>query len=69
MAMVLVVEEKPTYWQLSVSGELGYAECSEFRLSVHRILMSLTRVTLVDMSGIEYVDSSGLGILVAMSRE
>ena len=69
MPIVLNLEQRPTYWCLSVAGELGYGECSEFRLHVHHVLMARPRGAMVDLSGIEYVDSSGLGILVAMERE
>ena len=69
MPIALNLEQRPNYWYLTVAGELGYGECSEFRLHVHHVLMARPRAAVVDLSGIEYVDSSGLGILVAMSRE
>jgi len=69
MALSLELERKQTYWKLSVSGELDYAECSQFRLRIHQILRSGPRFTVVDMNRLAFVDSSGLGVLLAMSRE
>ena len=69
MALSLELERKQTYWKLSVSGELDYAECSQFRLRIHQILRSGPRFTVVDMNRLELVDSSGVGVLLAMSRE
>ena len=69
MALTMELERNQTYWKLAVSGEFDYAQCSQFRLRIHQILSAGPRSTVVDMSRLEYVDSSGLGVLLAMSRE
>jgi anti-sigma B factor antagonist len=69
MALSLDLEQKPKYWHLSLSGDLDYGECSQFRMSIDRILQSEPRAAVVDLSNLEYLDSSGLGLLLSMSKE
>lgn len=69
--MGLTIELAPgeKYWTLSLSGDLDYAECSAFRMNIDRILKSAPAATVVDLSGLQYLDSSGLGLLLALSKE
>jgi anti-anti-sigma factor len=69
MTLSMDLEREPTYWHLTLSGELSYGDCSQFRMGVHRILMSEPRCAVVDLSNLEYIESSGIGILLAMARE
>jgi anti-sigma B factor antagonist len=69
MAFSLVLDQAPEYWLLAVTGELDYGECSQVRLSLHRILNSNIHSAIIDLSGLDYLDSSGLGVLLAMSKE
>jgi anti-sigma B factor antagonist len=69
MALTLDLEKEPTYWRLSLSGDLDYGECSQFRMSIDHILKEEPRSAVVDLSGVEYLDSSGLGLLLSMSKE
>ncbi len=69
MALGLELEEEPTYWRLALSGELDFGESSRFRLSVDRVLRYRPELVIVDMSGLEYIDSSGLGILLSLSKQ
>jgi len=69
MALSLNLEQETEYWSLSLSGDLDYGECSQFRMSIDRILKSEPRSAVVDLSGLEYLDSSGLGLLLSMSKE
>jgi anti-sigma B factor antagonist len=63
------VDQEPTHWKLTLLGELDYGECSVFRMSIDRILMSDVSTAIVDLSGVTYLDSSALGLLVSLSRE
>ncbi len=63
------VEDLGDHWRLAASGELDYACCSDFRLGVHRILKSAPRAAIVDLAQLQYIDSTGIGILLAMSKE
>jgi len=69
MTLSLNLEQEPRYWRLSLTGDLDYGECSTFRMSIDRILKSEPRAAVVDLSGLEYLDSSGLGLLLSMSKE
>ena len=69
MAASMDLQQTQLYWHFSVAGDLDYPQCSEFRMSIHRILVSGPRAAVVDLSRVEYLDSSGLGVLLGMSRE
>lgn len=69
MALSMDLEQEPTYWLLKLSGDLDYGECAAFRMSIDRILKSAPPAAIVDLSGLEYLDSSGLGLLLALSKE
>jgi len=69
MALTLDLQQEASYWCLRLSGDLDYGECSQFRMSIDRILKSEPRLAIVDLSGLEYLDSSGLGLLLSMSKE
>jgi anti-sigma B factor antagonist len=69
MGFSIDLDRGDEYWTLRLAGELDYSECSAFRMHIDRILQSSPPATIVDMSGIEYLDSSGLGLLLSLSRE
>lgn len=69
MAVQIDLEPGDEVWKLTVSGELDYSECSTLRMHIDRILFSAPPATIVDLSGIVYLDSSGLGLLLSLSRE
>jgi anti-sigma B factor antagonist len=56
-------------WTLELTGELDYSECSSFRTYIDRILKAAPPATVVDLSELEYLDSSGLGLLLSLSKE
>jgi anti-sigma B factor antagonist len=65
----IVIDERPEAWVLTARGELDYSECSGFRLQIDRILRTMPAACVVDFSRIDYLDSSGLGLLLSLSRE
>ena len=69
MALSLDLEQKPTHWTMTLVGDLDYGECSQFRMGIDRVLRSERRLTIADLSGLGYLDSSGLGLLLAMSKK
>jgi len=69
MALTIDLEQESKLWMLSLSGDLDYGECSAFRMNIDRILKSVPPATIVDLSGLQYLDSSGLGLLLALSKE
>lgn len=69
MALSIDLVQDPDSWTLTLRGDLDYGECSGFRMNIDRILKSAPPATIVDLSGLEYLDSSGLGLLLALSKE
>ena len=61
-------QTKPT-WVLRVAGELDYGECATFRMHIDRILRGTPAATIVVLSDLDFLDSSGLGLLLSLSRE
>ena len=69
MALTIDLAQQPSHWVLTLAGDLDYGECSTFRMNIDRILKSAPPATVVDLSGLEYLDSSGLGLLLSLSKE
>jgi anti-anti-sigma factor len=69
LAAIMTIDERPDAWVLSARGELDYSECAGFRLHIDRVLRGMPKACVVDFSQIDYLDSSGLGLLLSLSRE
>jgi len=61
--------QNESHWLLQLNGELDYVECASFRMNIDRILKTNPPSTILDLSNIEYLDSSGLGLLLGLSKE
>jgi len=66
MALSIDLAQDDSHWLLSLAGD---GECASFRMNIDRILKSAPTSTVVDLSGLEYLDSSGLGLLLSLSKE
>jgi len=69
MALTVDLQQEPAHWTLALAGDLDYGECSTFRMNIDRILKACPPAVVVDLSGLEYLDSSGLGLLLSLSKE
>ncbi len=69
MALSIQLDQNPDHWVLTLQGDLDYSECASFRMTIDRVLKHLPPATVVDLSALEYLDSSGLGLLLALSKE
>jgi anti-sigma B factor antagonist len=69
MALTMDFDEDHGHLTLTLFGDLDYGECAGFRMSIDRILSAAAPATVVDLSGLEYLDSSGLGLLLSLSKE
>ncbi len=69
MALNIDLEQGDSHWLLRLTGDLDYGECAGFRMNIDRILKTSPPSTIVDLSGLEYLDSSGLGLLLSLSKE
>lgn len=69
MSLTIHLDQEEQRWTLSLQGELDYSECAAFRMTIDRILKHAPPATVVDLSELDYLDSSGLGLLLALSKE
>src|SRR5512140_995870 len=69
MALQIELDQGNDHWTLTLSGELDYSECAAFRMNIDRILKASPPATIVDLSRLDYLDSSGLGLLLSLSKE
>lgn len=69
MGLAIQLEQNPDHWVLTLQGDLDYSECASFRMTIDRVLKHLPAATVVDLSAIDYLDSSGLGLLLSLSKE
>lgn len=69
MALTIDLAQESGTWVLALRGDLDYGECAAFRMQIDRILKSSPAAAIVDLSALEYLDSSGLGLLLSLSKE
>ena len=69
MALSIQLEQAEECWTVTLVGELDYSECAPFRMTIDRVLKHAPPSTIVDLSALEYLDSSGLGLLLSLSKE
>jgi len=69
MSLTIDLEQQPDHWVLRLAGDLDYGECASFRMHIDRVLKSSPAATIVDLTDLEYLDSSGLGLLLSLSKE
>ncbi len=69
MGLSINLDQNPDVWVAEMIGDLDYGECAAFRMQIDRILRESPPAVILDLTGIEYLDSSGLGLLLALSKE
>ncbi len=69
MGLSINLAQNPDVWVAEMNGDLDYGECAAFRMYIDRILREAPPAVILDLSGIDYLDSSGLGLLLALSKE
>ena len=67
MSLAIQLDQDEQRWVLTLKGELDYSECAAFRMTIDRILKHSPPATVVDLSELDYLDSSGLGLLLSLS--
>jgi anti-anti-sigma factor len=67
-ALQVAVEELEGIPVVRATGELDLATIPELRAVMHEVTSREPRTLIFDFSGISYLDSSGLGILVSAKR-
>lgn len=69
MSLAISLDQNEDRWILALEGELDYSECAAFRMTIDRVLKHAPPATVVDLSALDYLDSSGLGLLLSLSKE
>jgi anti-anti-sigma factor len=67
-ALQVTVEDWDGIPVIRAAGELDLGTVPELRTVVHEVTALSPRVLVFDFSGVQYMDSSGLGILVSAKR-
>lgn len=57
------------YWYVTASGELDYESSPQLRMAMDRVLLQPPAACLVDLSAVDFLDSSGLGLLLSLERQ
>jgi anti-sigma B factor antagonist len=68
VSATISTEERPGVRILTARGELDYADCAAFRAQVELVLLEMPPACIVDMSEVDYLDSSALGVLLSLYR-
>lgn len=69
MTLSIEVDERPSAWVYELDGDLDYAECASFRSKLDRAMKDGPSAVIVDLSHLDYLDSSGLGLLLSTSKD
>ncbi|MDI6693174.1 MAG: STAS domain-containing protein [Anaerosomatales bacterium] len=69
MSLSIHIDPLEDHWVLKLDGDLDYSECARFRMTVDRVLRDAPPSTIIDLTGVDYLDSSGLGLLLSLSKE
>lgn len=69
MSLDISLSQETAHWVLTLKGDLDYGECAAFRVNIDRILKSSPPAVILDLRALEYLDSSGLGLMLALSKE
>ncbi|GAA2449633.1 STAS domain-containing protein [Streptomyces mauvecolor] len=68
MALRVDESEQGTWTVLRVSGELDLVTSPRLRRQVHDAVAEGRRDLVLDLSGVQFCDSSGVGVLIAARR-
>lgn len=69
VALTITIDRLAEAWVLAACGELDYGECGAFRRQIDNILRARPAALIIDFSRVDYLDSSGLGLLLSLWQE
>ena len=69
MPLTIDLEKLPTHWRLGLSGGLDLSSSRQFRDFATNVLAQVPPAVILDLSGVDYLDSSGLGLLLLLNKE
>ena len=67
--LIIYVRPRSATCVVKLLGELDLASCEAFEREVTALLESEMESLLVDLSGLEFIDSTGVGSLLKLTRE
>lgn len=68
MELGITVEKHGDWTVVAVSGEVDVATAPSFRQSATEVLDSGVTKLIIDMTPIDFIDSSGLGVLIGVRK-
>jgi len=69
MALTIDVHPGDQHWTVTLAGDFDFSECPTFRMTIDRILKHSPHSTILDLAKLDYLDSSGLGLLLSLAKE
>jgi anti-sigma B factor antagonist len=63
------VSHRPGTPVLEVWGEIDVASAPQFHASISELIESVPEIVVVDLSGVSFIDSTGLGVLVSAETQ
>ena len=69
MALTIDVRPGDRHWNVTLAGDFDFSECATFRMTIDRILKHTPQATILDLKELDYLDSSGLGLLLSLAKE
>ena len=69
MPLQISIDKRPDLWIVDLHGDLDYNECAPLRMTIDKVLKSMPEATVLNLTDVPYIDSSGLGLLLALSKE
>ena len=56
------------FWEVSVTGELDVSTADQFKEYLHKLIDKDIRNIRFDLKGLEYIDSTGLGVIIGILK-
>jgi anti-anti-sigma factor len=69
MALTIDVRPGDQHWTVALAGDFDFSECATFRMTIDRLLKHTPPATILDLAKLDYLDSSGLGLLLSLAKE
>lgn len=65
MALIKKYDDQQKLWQLDLSGEIDIYNAEDLKQDLHALIEEQKGDVVIDCKGLQYIDSTGLGVLVS----
>ncbi|MEX1308366.1 MAG: STAS domain-containing protein [Eubacteriales bacterium] len=65
MALIKKYDDQQNLWQLDLSGEIDIYNAEDLKQDLHALIDEHKGDVIIDCKGLQYIDSTGLGVLVS----